>query len=256
MKVRIRFSKYGALRFIGHLDVMRYFQKAIRRCDIAIAYSEGFSPHQVMSFAAPLSVGHTSQGEYLDIEVTSFPGKEELEKQLQAVMVEGISILDVQLLPEGEKNAMASVAAASYLVAFRQSAQLPCGWQEKLLAFYEQETIPVLKKTKKSEKQINLKDSIYQLEIRKAKSSDAFLDREETLGDEVYLLLNASSGENIKPGFVLESFFKTLGYELPPFALMIHRLETYKDIGNQQRMPGCDGQPHAERKLVPLIWEK
>lgn len=256
MKVRIRFSKYGALRFIGHLDVMRYFQKAIRRSDIAIAYSEGFSPHQIMSFAAPLSVGHTSQGEYLDIEVTSFPGKDELEKQLQAVMVEGISILDVQLLPEGEKNAMASVAAASYLIAFRQSAQLPCGWQEKLLAFYEQETIPVLKKTKKSEKQINLKDSIYQLEIRKAGSNDAFLDREETPGDEVYLLLNASSGENIKPGFVLESFFKTLGYELPPFALMIHRLETYKDIGNQQRVSGTDGQPHAERKLVPLIWEK
>lgn len=262
MKVRIRFSKYGALKFIGHLDVMRYFQKAIRRSDIAIAYSEGFSPHQIMSFAAPLSVGHTSQGEYLDIEVTSFPGEEELEKQLwlekqlQAVMVEGISILDVQILPEGEKNAMASVAAASYLTAFRQNTHLPCGWQDKLLAFYEQETIPVLKKTKKSEKQINLKDSIYQLEIRKAGSNDAFLDREETLRDRVYLLLNASSGENIKPSFVLESFFKTLDYELPPFALMIHRLETYKDIGNQQRMPGCDGQPNAERKLVPLIWEK
>ena len=53
MKVRIKFSKYGALRFIGHLDVMRYFQKAIRRAEIDIAYSEGFSPHQIMSFASP-----------------------------------------------------------------------------------------------------------------------------------------------------------------------------------------------------------
>ena len=70
MKVRLKFSKYGALRFIGHLDVMRYFQKAIRRAGIDIAYSEGFSPHQIMSFAAPLSVGHTSSGEYFDIEVT------------------------------------------------------------------------------------------------------------------------------------------------------------------------------------------
>ena len=101
MKVRIRFAKYGALKFIGHLDVMRYFQKAIRRADLPIAYSEGFSPHQIMSFAAPLSVGHTSEGEYLDIEVTSqitaFSGdKEILKEKLQAVMVEGISILDVQ----------------------------------------------------------------------------------------------------------------------------------------------------------------
>ena len=75
MKVRIKFSKNGPLKFIGHLDVMRYFQKAIRRSSIPIAYSEGFNPHQIMSFASPLSVGHTSQGEYMDIEVTSFLGE-------------------------------------------------------------------------------------------------------------------------------------------------------------------------------------
>ena len=55
MKVRVKFSKYGPVKFIGHLDVMRYFQKAIRRAEIDVAYSEGFSPHQKLSFAAPLS---------------------------------------------------------------------------------------------------------------------------------------------------------------------------------------------------------
>ena len=69
MKIRIKFRKYGNMKFIGHLDVMRYFQKAIRRADVGIRYSEGFSPHQIMSFAAPLGVGITSEGEYLDIEV-------------------------------------------------------------------------------------------------------------------------------------------------------------------------------------------
>ena len=63
MKARIKFAKWGAMRFIGHLDVMRYFQKALRRADIDVAYSEGFSPHQIMSFAAPLGVGLTSNGE-------------------------------------------------------------------------------------------------------------------------------------------------------------------------------------------------
>ena len=57
MKIRIKFSKQGAMKFIGHLDTMRYFQKAMRRADVDIRYSEGFSPHQIMSFAAPLGVG-------------------------------------------------------------------------------------------------------------------------------------------------------------------------------------------------------
>ena len=56
MKVRIKFRKQGVMKFIGHLDVMRYFQKAIRRADIDIAYTEGFSPHMILSFAAPLGV--------------------------------------------------------------------------------------------------------------------------------------------------------------------------------------------------------
>lgn len=49
MKIRIKFRKYGTMKFIGHLDVMRYFQKAIRRSEVNIRYSEGFSPHQIMS---------------------------------------------------------------------------------------------------------------------------------------------------------------------------------------------------------------
>ena len=65
MKIRIKFAKYGTMKFIGHLDMMRFFQKAIRRADIDIKYSEGFSPHQIMSFAAPLGVGIESRGEYM-----------------------------------------------------------------------------------------------------------------------------------------------------------------------------------------------
>ena len=61
MKARIKFRKYGSLRFIGHLDVMRFFQKVMRRADIPIAFSGGYSPHMIMSFAQPLGIGLTSQ---------------------------------------------------------------------------------------------------------------------------------------------------------------------------------------------------
>ena len=67
MNVRVRFAKYGAVKFIGHLDVLRYFQKAVRRSGLKIAYSQGFHPHQIMSFASPLGVGITSEGEYMDM---------------------------------------------------------------------------------------------------------------------------------------------------------------------------------------------
>ena len=65
MKIRVKFSKHGAMKFIGHLDIMRYFQKAIRRAEIPIVFTEGFSPHMVMSFASPLGVGIESEGEYM-----------------------------------------------------------------------------------------------------------------------------------------------------------------------------------------------
>ena len=92
MKVRIKFSKEGPVKFIGHLDIMRYFQKAIRRADIDIAYSMGFNPHQIMSFASPLSVGHESSGEYFDIELNSLTDTEDIKNRLNDVMTEGIKI--------------------------------------------------------------------------------------------------------------------------------------------------------------------
>lgn len=224
MKVRIKFSKEGPVRFIGHLDIMRYFQKAIRRAGIDIAYSTGFSPHQIMSFASPLSVGHESCGEYFDVELNSITDTEDIKMRLNRTMAEGIQILQVAVLDETEGNAMASVAAADYLIFFRDSVSLPDDWKEKLTAFYKKDKIPVIKKTKKGEREIDLKETIYQLEIRE---------------DQVYMLLDAGSGSNMKPGFVLETFCTAENISLPEYPFRVRRLETYKRTG--------------EGKLVPLI---
>lgn len=224
MKVRIKFSKEGPVRFIGHLDIMRYFQKAIRRAGIDIAYSTGFSPHQIMSFASPLSVGHESCGEYFDVELNSITDTEDIKMLLNQTMAEGIQILQVAVLGETEGNAMASVAAADYLISFRDSVSLPDDWKEKLTAFYEKDKIPVIKMTKKGEREIDLKETIYQLEIRE---------------DQVYMLLDAGSGSNMKPGFVLETFCTAENISLPEYPFRVRRLETYKRTG--------------EGRLVPLI---
>ena len=85
MKIRIKFAKRGSLKFVGHLDTMRYFQKLIRRAGIDIAYSEGFNPHQKLSFAQPLGVGMLSEGEYVDIEVNStFSSREAIKRMNDA----------------------------------------------------------------------------------------------------------------------------------------------------------------------------
>ena len=116
MNIRIKFQKYGVMKFIGHLDMMRYFQKAIRRAGIDIAYSEGYSPHQIMSFAAPLGVGVTSDGEYFDIEVKSSKSSQDAIEALNQTMVEGIRVLEYKRLPDTAKTAMSLVSAASYLI--------------------------------------------------------------------------------------------------------------------------------------------
>ena len=112
MKIRIKFSKHGAMKFVGHLDIMRYFQKAMRRADVDIKYSEGFSPHQIMSFAAPLGVGLTSNGEYLDIEVLSTKDSRTMLKQLNDVMAEEVEVLQYRKLEDSSKNAMSIVGSS------------------------------------------------------------------------------------------------------------------------------------------------
>ena len=119
VKIRIKFKKYGTMKFIGHLDVMRYFQKVMRRSDVDIVYTSGYSPHQVMSFAAPLGVGLTSDGEYLDIEVNSSKSSAIMVENINKTMVEGIEVVNFKQLPDDAKNAMSIVAAADYLVSFR-----------------------------------------------------------------------------------------------------------------------------------------
>ena len=137
MKVRIKFSKYDSMIFIGHLDMMRYFQKAMRRAEIDISYSQGFNPHQIMSFASPLGVGIYSNGEYVDIQVESATTSKEMMDALNEVMVEGVDILSVKKLPDDAKNAMASVAAASYTIRFRDGYEPSFNYRSAFEQFKE-----------------------------------------------------------------------------------------------------------------------
>lgn len=152
MKVRIKFRKQGNMKFIGHLDIMRYFQKVMRRADVDIRYSEGFSPHQIMSFAAPLGVGLTSNGEYMDIEVLSTDDSKTMVRRMNETMVEGMEVVSYRQLDDSSKNAMSIVAAADYTLTFRPGKEPEDldGFFQKLEAFYHQDQILITKPTKKA----------------------------------------------------------------------------------------------------------
>ncbi len=192
---------------------MRYFQKAIRRSGIDIAYSNGFSPHQIMSFAAPLGVGLTSDGEYFDIEVNSVTTTEDMKKRLNDTMVEGMEILDVWMLPDNCKNAMASVAAAGYIITFRDGYEPKIHLADAVVWFENQNHVPYLKQTQKSEIELDLKQSVFEIRL--------------VSENELYLLVDASSAGNIKPTMVMETFYKNNGAELGNFELCVHRTDTY-----------------------------
>lgn len=220
MKIRIKFSKQGAMKFIGHLDILRYFQKAMRRADVDIKYSEGFSPHQVMSFAAPLGVGLTSNGEYMDIEVLSTKPSKEMVDQLNHVMVEGMRVLSCRRLADTAKNAMSCVAAADYTISFAENGRPNDmeAFKRELVSFYQKDIIEIVKTTKKSEKILDIKPLIYEMSMN---------------GETIFLKVASGSANNLKPELVMEAFCRYLGQECTEFIFQIQREEVYADDGDE-----------------------
>ena len=226
MKIRIKFSKQGNMKFIGHLDIMRYFQKVMRRANVNIRYSEGFSPHQIMSFAAPLGVGLTGSGEYLDIEVLSTDSSAEMLRRMNDTMVEGMKILSYKVLPDDAVNAMSLVAACDYTIRLRDGYAEKLGtskpeFMSGLASYIENGNLEIVKKTKKGEKLMDLKPLIYEYAVTED-------------GEGIFLKLSSGSAANIKPELVLEAYCSSLGKEYPAFGFAINREEVYADKGNEK----------------------
>ena len=226
MKARIKFRKYGVLRFIGHLDVMRFFQKLMRRADIPIAFTGGYSPHMIMSFASPLGIGLTSDGEYLDIELTAPVDSREAVKRMNEECVEGIEIISIrQISDEKKMTGMTILAATDYLISVKKGA-LPENWKEAFADFMAQREICVIKQTKRSEREEDIRPLIFRWEIQ---------------GEYIWLQLAAGSRNNLKPDLVMDTFLSVCAIPEDSVSFAYHRLEMYADKGK-------DG----ERNLVSL----
>ena len=204
MRLRIKFTKTGQMRYISHLDMMRYFQKALRRADVDVAMSEGFSPHMLMSFALPLSLGMTSVGEYFDLDVNSVESTRKLQEDLNRQTGEDVRVLYAGEIPQDKAHkCMAQVEAADYTVKVVLQDQSLLDTESEqvkraLESFLSQQEIMITKKTKKKEAQVNIRPFIF-----------SFTADEEGL----HLRLKAGSTDHVKCAAVMEKFLEYSGID-------------------------------------------
>ncbi|MBR2259347.1 MAG: TIGR03936 family radical SAM-associated protein [Blautia sp.] len=226
LKVRIKFTKHGPVKFVGHLDTMRYFQKAIRRAQLPCAFTGGFSPHIIMSFAAPLGVGTTSRGEYFDLELTEDMPTEEIVRRLDQQMVEGFSVIAAAEIEGGKsKNAMSLVAAADYLVSFREGKLPFIDWNKDFPVFLDQKEILITKTGKAGERQVDILPCIYKTELRFESGQQHPV---------IFMRLASASSNYTKPEQVIDAFLAFLDIEPVPYSTMAERLEVYADAGKEE----------------------
>ena len=231
MRVRVKYSKQGLMKFIGHLDMMRYFQKACRRAKIDVVYTEGLSPHMSMSFALPLGVGMTSDSEYVDVDfVQELPG-DEIVDRLNRSVPEGSQSTDARQIPVGKAyKGMTLAARADYTLKMNERDDFwDETWRDRFLRWLDQDEILVMKKGKKTEKEINIRPLIY----------EARFDKENLI-----LGLSAGLDRNIRPELVMQAFAQQTGREYRPFLFQINRDEVYADCGKDKE--------HAFISLIDL----
>jgi radical SAM-linked protein len=116
-RFRIQFEKSAVMRFTSHLDLMRAWERTLRRSDLPLAFTQGHHPHLKMSFGPPLPLGHRSRAEVFDLEFTRPPGVD-LQERLNAVLPEGLRVLSFRPILFKTPSLMSQLEGASYRVRF------------------------------------------------------------------------------------------------------------------------------------------
>ena len=214
MRALIRFGKQPRLRSISHLDLQRFFQRAVNRTGLPIAYSQGFNPHPVMSFGSALALGWTSEYEVIDIKLTAPMGRRRTEEAVRSALPEDLPVLEVRMVDDRHAAPMSLVRMSDYVVRLEgESAPAVVG---QIPAFLEREAVETVKKTKSGEKTINARPLVLSLEPT---GPDSFTTR---------LMLTES--QSIKPELLVGLLAKLAGVEAPE--ARVHRLTLLGEDGD------------------------
>ncbi|WP_173400172.1 TIGR03936 family radical SAM-associated protein [Acetivibrio straminisolvens] len=250
--IRVRFVRGEEVKYISHLDLMKMFERALRRSKIPIAYSQGFNPHPHMVFGLPLSVGVTSESEYADFELETDIDSGEFTQRLNQNLPKGIEVVDAKK-NNTTSNIMAQVAGASYEVLVLADSKIGIeDLKYKLDEFLKNEQIFVEKESKGKIKKIDIRPMIYNADVNSAGNApisedpqanitenrcknpwilryveileaedDLFKQSNESAVFCFSMLLAAGSMANLKPEFVITAFGRRSGISFD--ILKIHR---------------------------------
>ena len=166
--IRVKFERGEEIKYISHLDIVKAFERALRRSGVPAAYTQGFNPHPQMVFGLPLPVGVTSEAEYADFELEKKMSSEEFARTLNSCLPRGLRIAGA-----GEKrtkrNIMASITMASYCaLVFPSEGGRPSEDLRKICEFIGNfggmPSIIVKKEGKNGPKNVDIKPMIHGLE--------------------------------------------------------------------------------------------
>lgn len=199
--VRLNFSKTGRAIYISHLDINRMMTRAVRRAKLPMWYTEGFNPHPYLTFALPLSLGQSSDCEYMDIRIEGDITDEEIMNRLNAVLPEGVKILSVAAPVFDAKE----IEKALYFVKLIfENAEAAATFAERAKTLTEGEELLAEKRGKKGHKkimkQINLIEFIYDIKFSTAENIV-----------NLQCVLAAGNTNNLNPTLLVETLEKQIG---------------------------------------------
>lgn len=215
-KYRLKFCKVGKICFIGHLDLMRLFQRALKRANLPISYSNGFNPHQIMSFAIPLPLGMESIAEYLDIQLQEDLEQNHIKNCLNNVMPDGIEILSVRKLNEDDKKCAAIIEASEYEITLDRKLN---NLKEIIFNIMSKEEIFVNKTVKNKEKSVDIRSDIYNIK-----------DISDDKISKINVILSTGSKKNLKPDLFVNYIYEYLNLPYQWYKIKYKRMEIFKNI--------------------------
>ena len=191
------FEKNQRIRHIGHLDIQRAVQRGLRRSGLPVAYSNGFNPHILITFASALSTGACGKREIMDVTMAEEVSPEEFLEKMNHAMPPEMRLSEARALDQKHPALMASLRAAKYDLLIRdaeQAEQLAAA----IPAMMARETVTAMRKTKTALKECDIKPLIYDLKAE---------------GQHILATLTLTEREACKPGMLLEALSREAGIE-------------------------------------------
>lgn len=226
MLIRMQFRKTKEGRFLSHLDLMHTWERVIRRSQLPLAFSQGFNPHPKINFASACAVGTTSDGEYMDMELTQELPLAEVQAALDRAMPPAFAVTAMKVVQGKVPSLMSIIERGRYqlwldFIEPVSQAQL----DEAIAQFWKREEIIVYryKKNSKDKKPVNIRPGVYEMALN-AQDCHATLE----------ILVQSGNEGNIRPEEVAYGLMST-GMPAIQSIVRIHRLGLYL-VGEQGRL--------------------